>query len=172
MLREEALVAGAPHAWSQALPALDRLDGILRRRPFLVGDAFTLADAAVYHPLWFAKQAGELFEAVRARPGLSAWYARIEAFGPGDAKPMAAAEALAVAREAEPSDVDAGADAHVPGLAVGDAVAITADDYGREQTCGTLVKLASEEIIVRRRDPLVGEVAVHYPRVGYRITRQ
>jgi hypothetical protein len=41
-------------------------------------------------------------------------------------------EALAIAREPEPTDVAGGELAKVEGLALGDNVVITADDYGVE----------------------------------------
>ena len=171
-LSREAIVQNAPHAWSQALLSLDQLEGHLGGRPFLLGDHFSIADAACFHPMWFVKQSPKLFAAVEVRPALAAWYRRIEAFGAGDVRPMAPAEALAIARETSPADVR-GADAPIgDGPMVGDAVAIVADDYGVERTEGTIVRLAPDEITVLRDDPALGEIAVHFPRSGYRIAKK
>lgn len=161
-LSEKALRFVAPHGWPQALVAFDRLDAQLGYSAFLLGDAFTLADAACFHPLWFAKSVPALFEAVTARPALAAWFARIEAFGPGDAKAMTADEALAIARDSQPED----------GTNTGDTVAITADDFGTEKTVGTLARLTADEITLHRHDPALGDIAVHFPRIGYRIQRE
>lgn len=171
-LSKDAIVKAAPHALSQALISLDRLDGQLRDRPFLLGNTFSLADAACFYPVWLLKNSDKLFAAVTARPALAAWFARIEGFGPGNVQPMAAAEALAIARESEPTDVAGGERATVEGLALGDMVTITADDYGVEESRGTVVRLASDEITIRRQDPALGAIAVHFPRAGYRIEKQ
>ncbi|WP_437644313.1 glutathione S-transferase family protein [Sorangium sp. So ce362] len=171
-LSKDAIFGAAPHALGQALLSLDRLDGQLRDRPFLLGDAFSIADAACFHPVWFMKQGVRLFAAVEARPALAAWLARIEAFGPGDPRPMSAAEALAGARASEPADVAGGEIAAGEGLRPGDAVAIAADDYGPDESRGVVVRLSASEITVRRHDPAVGEIALHFPRAGYRITKQ
>ncbi|MEQ9689217.1 MAG: TetR/AcrR family transcriptional regulator, partial [Bauldia litoralis] len=66
---------------------------------------------------------------------LAAWAARIAGFGAGAVTPLAAADALAVARAAEPADVHGGSVA-ASGFGVGDTVDIQADDYGQEITSG------------------------------------
>ena len=170
-LAEEALVARAPHTRGQALLALDRLDGMLRDRRFLLGDTFSIADAACYHPVWFLGHSPTQRAAVAARPALAAWVARIEGFGPGNVRPMRAAEALAIARAATPADVDGPSLEAADGIALGDAVSVTADDYGREESRGTVVRLRANEVTIRRDDPTVGDVAVHFPRAGYRFAK-
>ena len=165
----ESLIAGAPHALSQALISLDRLETQLRQTPFVLGDTFTLADAACFHPVWFMQHGGDLFDVVRARPALAAWFDRIAAFGPGMETTMAAGEAMAVARAAQPADV-LGGDAD-PDHPVGDEVSIVPDDYGLEETRGRVARVSADEIVVLRADPEVGDIAVHYPRAGYRISR-
>jgi len=169
---EENLRRAAPHALTQAHESLDRLDAQLADRPFLLGAAFTLADAACFHPLWFLRRSPALGEAVSARPRLAAWYERIESFGPGRVEAITPAEALALARTSEPIDVDDRDRATLPHLACGDAVVVTADDYGTETCSGTVCRITRDEIAIRRRDASVGEIAVHFPRVGYRIARQ
>jgi glutathione S-transferase len=171
-LSRDALVGAAPYTLTQALLSLDLLEATLRERPFLTGDTFTIADAACFHQLWFLEKSPRLFEAVTARPALAAWFARIRGFGPGVVRPLSAAAALAIARETEPADVDGGARPTPAGFGIGDAVAIVADDYGREETRGTIARVTPDEITIRRRDPVVGDVAVHFPRSGYRIVRE
>jgi len=170
MLSKEMLFAAAPHTRSQALLSLDHLDARLRDRTFLLGDRFTLADAACFHPLWFMRNSPAQFEAVTDRPALTAWYGRIDALGTGSPRPMAPADALTIACEATPVDVD-GPSVADPTLAVCDAVGIVADDFGREESRGTVARLTADEITIRRHDPALGEIAVHFPRSGYRIVR-
>ncbi|KYF58076.1 hypothetical protein BE08_43900 [Sorangium cellulosum] len=171
-LSKEAIFGAAPHALSQARRSLDRLASQLRDRPFLLGDAFSIADAACFHPVWFMKHSARLFAEVEARPALAAWLARIEGFGPGDVRPMTPAEALAIARASEPADVAGGQSAGGEELRPGDAVTIKADDYGPEESRGVIVRLSADEITIRRSDPALGEIAVHFPRAGYRINKQ
>jgi hypothetical protein len=50
-------------------------------------------------------------------------------------------------------------------------VRIRADDYGREPVEGELVFIDREQVAVRRCAPGVGEVVVHFPRLGYDLRR-
>jgi hypothetical protein len=100
---------------------------------------------------------------------LASWFARIEAFGPGAVRAMTAAEALAIARDSKPADVHGEVAVAEDGPRVGDAVAITANDYGPEQSRGTVLRATADEITILREDPALGEIAVHFPRAGYRI---
>ena len=169
LLSKEAILRDAPHSFAQTLLGLDLLNRQLRDRLFLLGDEFSLADAACFFPVWFAGKSARLFGEVARRPFLAGWFARIEDFGPGKASPMTAGEALAIARDSKPADLPASREP-ASNLAPGAAVAITADDYGREVTHGTVVRAIADEITIRREDPALGEIAVHFPRSGYRIT--
>jgi hypothetical protein len=60
-------------------------------------------------------------------------------------------------------------DAH--GIALGEKVRIAASDYGVEPVEGELVVCADNELAVRRTDPRAGEVVVHFPRIGFQMTR-
>lgn len=159
-LTEPVWRATAPSCRRQAIFSFDRLEALLADRPFLLGETFTLADAACFHPVWFARQDGVLADAIASRAALSAWFARVAGFGSGAVQAMLPSEALAIAREAEPSCGDGD-----------ETVAVYADDYGTEATRGRLVRLTADAITLRRHDPLVGEVAVHFPRAGYRIEK-
>ena len=46
---------------------------------------------------------------------------------------------------------------------------VTPDDYGFDPVAGTLVASSAEEIAIRRSDPAVGAVVVHFPRFGFRV---
>src|SRR5262245_28161980 len=131
-------------------------------RPFLLGRSFSLADAACFHPLWFlrvAPSAGPLlepFELVRT------WMERVDALGQGDMQPRDPGAALAIARAAAPA-AGVVAPGEPNGLAAGDAVTVTPDDYGFDPVRGTIVAASAQEIAVRRTDPAVGDVVVHFP---------
>jgi glutathione S-transferase len=146
-------------AWVEELLA----DG----REWIVGPAVTIADFAVYHALWFITARSErlAFE-LEPYPRINGWMGRMRAFGHGVCEPMEAEEALAVARAAEPEAVRA-SELFDEDPAVGSQVRIRADDYGREVIEGDLVMIDRAEVVLRRLDPAVGEVNVHFPRLGY-----
>ena len=54
-------------------------------------------------------------------------------------------------------------------LSRGDKVAISADDYGREEVAGELLRLDFSRIKIRRNDDRVGDVNVHFPQLGYQL---
>jgi hypothetical protein len=58
------------------------------------------------------------------------------------------------------------------GIAIGDEVEIAADDYAFEPSAGRLVHCGPNELVIARRDARAGDVAVHFPRLGYRMTRR
>jgi hypothetical protein len=41
------------------------------------------------------------------------------------------------------------------------------DDYGRDPVVGEIVFSNAQEIAIKRTDPAVGEVVVHFPRAGF-----
>src|SRR5262249_42844931 len=109
---------------------------------------------------------------VAARPALKRWFDRVDAMGRGEMTPLDAEEALSIARRSLPLTPE-GVDGDDPnGLKPGDHVSIVPDDYRGEKVSGHLVRTSAQEISLRREDPSVGEVIVHFPRVGYRIRRE
>jgi glutathione S-transferase len=53
------------------------------------------------------------------------------------------------------------------GLAAGQRVSVTPDDYGKQPVEGDLVTLDREHVALRRQDERAGDVVVHFPRIGY-----
>ena len=41
------------------------------------------------------------------------------------------------------------------------------ENIGRDPVVGELLSLSTSEVVIRRNDPQVGEVAVHFPRAGF-----
>jgi glutathione S-transferase len=148
-----------------ALLAAQVADG----RPFLLGDRFSLADAACYHPVWFLRNfpgAGTVFDEF---PALLAWVDRLQAMGHGQRRDMDAGEALRIAAASTPATAPQADPAEPNGIAPGVQVAVMPDDYGFDPVAGEVVASSAEEIAVRRRDPEVGEIVVHFPRIGFRV---
>lgn len=150
-----------------ALLAAQLADG----RPFLLGERFSLADAACYHPVWFLRNfpgAGAVFDEF---PALLAWADRLQAMGHGQRRDMDASEALRIATQSTPATAPHADRAEPNGIAPGAQVAVLPDDYGFDPVTGEVVASSAEEIAVRRQDPEVGEIVVHFPRIGFRVNR-
>jgi glutathione S-transferase len=142
-------------------------------RGFLLGARPGFADISAYFPIWMARGFVAPINAMLARfERLAAWEERMRAIGHGRREELAAADALDIARAAVP-DSPRGVDADNPlGLGPDQPVTVTPDDYGKAPVAGRLVTLTFDEIAVRREDPRVGDVVVHFPRIGYRATPQ
>ena len=135
-------------------------------RRFLFGAAPSAADLTAYHTLWFVRQnGGSEAEAMLPYAPLTGWMERIAALGHGQRTDLSPAEALEVARTAEPEPVGTFDDTG-SGLRVGDAVSILSD-AANDPIRGTLAFADAEEIVIRADDPRAGAVHVHFPRFGY-----
>jgi glutathione S-transferase len=138
-------------------------------RPFLLGAELILADAACYHPVWFLRSisnAGTVFDEFA---NLLAWADRIRTLGHGQRQDIDPAEALRVARDSTPLP-GRGVDGGEPnGLAAGMRVAVVPDDYGFDPVVGELVTADPQEVAVRRHDPELGDLVVHFPRIGFQV---
>jgi len=136
---------------------------------WLAGPTPTLADAAAYMNVWFLGLNLEPFvEALTVGlPHIAPWRAKVRALGHGTATPLDAADALDIARAAEPGPAPAHDEADPLGAQPGDAVFVMADDYGRDRIDGTLVAANPERIVIAREHERTGKVHVHFPRTGY-----
>ena len=140
-------------------------------RRFLSGDAPGLADIQAFSVPWFARPympvVNELWAAF---PRMQAWEQRVAELGEGTRTPISAEEAFAEARAARRDtavQVDPG-DAQQ--LKAGMQVEVQPDDSLRGAVRGAVVIASVNEIAVRRQHELCGEVVVHFPRLGYRVT--
>lgn len=169
MQRPEVIAAALPleHVKAQFVLDLKMVARQLAVTPYMLGARFTLADAAVFHVLNFACNAASLKAEIDAHPAITKWLKTIIDMGQGGRQDMDAAEALAIAKDTTPDytpPADAITDAALP---VGQRIAIRPDDYGQEETVGEIVWVTGEALAVKREDAQVGEVLVHYPRLGY-----
>lgn len=145
------------------------IDQGLIDRDFLDGDAPTLTDIAAYMNVWFLAGATPHIarELMDGFDRLKAWADRVRAIGHGRRAEMTGAEALDVARAAEPGL----APAHDPkdplGVPPGAPVIVMADDYGRDPIAGALVAANPERVVIARQAEGLGTLHVHFPRAGY-----
>lgn len=168
----EALKAAAPFARDQFRAHLSFIaEQLADGRAFLQGAEPTLADVHAMMNVWFLKSAlapvAKTF--LEEFPKLSAWYTRLRDIGHGTVTALDAREALEIAKRASP-EAKVSTDPHDPnGRKAGDKVTVSADDYGRDPIAGEIVFSNAHEIAIRRIDPQVGDVVVHFPRAGFNV---
>jgi glutathione S-transferase len=164
----DRLKAATPLLLEQLRPQFAWFEQMLADgRPFLTGQFPTLVDCAFYNPCWFIRTNLGIVPPLAELPRVQAWMDRVAAIGHGKPSDLGSQDALAIAKQATPQ-TSAAADANDPfGRRPGMMVQVTPDDTGKDPVVGELIASSPEEIAIRRRDPLVGEVAVHFPRAGF-----
>lgn len=174
MQRPEVLAAAQPvdHVKAQFVLDLQMINRQLSSSPYMLGTRFTLADAAVFHVLNFAKSAPSLAAAIAAHPAIENWIQSILDMGQGQRSDMSPADALAIARDATPDYTPPTNAIEDETLPVGQTIAIRPDDYGQEETVGEIAWVTAEAVAIKREDAQCGALLVHYPRLGYVITRE
>ena len=140
-------------------------------RAFLLGAEPSLADFAAYHPVWFLRAIPPAAAAIAELPAVGKWAERVAAIGHGRREEIAPAEALAIAKAARPLPGAGVARGEPNGLVAGERVNVVPDDYGFDPVGGELVAADVHEVAVRRSSPETGEVVVHFPRAGFRVSR-
>lgn len=170
----QALKRDLPHILAQLRAQLGWLEQRLGNgRAFIPGSEPGLPDALWYYLVWFirGRYAGGA-ALLEQFPHLLGWEERVRAIGHGQPSDMDAVTALELARASSPQ-TQTHTDANDPqGLTPGMRVGVTPDDIGGDPTVmGDIVSVSAEEIAIQREHARVGEVIVHFPRVGYRVTR-
>jgi glutathione S-transferase len=136
-------------------------------RSYLLGEAPCIADFATYHVVWFFKGRhidcrGEL----APYPRLLAWRDRMAGIGHGTRTDIDGDEALAEARRAEPAPPRP-SQPQDGDPQPGEHARVRSADNARDWIEGEVHSIDADEIALLRRDPEVGQVAVHFPRLGY-----
>jgi glutathione S-transferase len=164
--------ADLPHLVSQMRAPLSWLDAQLSDgRAFLLGAQPAAIDAQFYHVVWFLRgrwAEGPSF--LSEFQALVRWEDNIRAIGHGTSSTMDPQDAIARAKDLEPT-AKTGVAPHDPqGLAVGQSVTIRPDVNGGEQPVAGILRYAdAETAVIERSATDVGTVCVHFPRAGYRI---
>ncbi|HEX3674263.1 MAG TPA: glutathione S-transferase family protein [Rhizomicrobium sp.] len=168
----EAMQAAAPFAKDQWRAHADFVAETLEDgRDYMGGAKPGAADIHAYMNFWWLKAAVPHVAAAMLMefPRIDAWTARVATLGHGTPTPMDPKEALAIAKEAT-SEAKTAEDPFDPrGLKPGAKVKVSADDYGRDPIAGEIVFTNAHEIAIRRSDPAVGDVVVHFPRAGFNV---
>ena len=163
----EKMVAEIPATNDRLRAKLDLLERGLANRDYLLGDAPSLADFSLFHPVFALKNLGAAAAVLEPFPAVRAWAERVEAVGYGDMTAGTAADALAAARDAEPATATAEDAGDPNGRRPGETVSIVHEFFGNDPVVGELVASDAQEIAVRRSDERTGDVVVHLPREHY-----
>ena len=168
----KAANADLPHLVSQLRAPFSWLEMQLQDgRKFLLGDAPAAIDAQIYYVIWFVHGRWDNGPALLSEfPHLQRWRETMLAMGHGTMTEMTPEAAIARAAECSPI-AQSTSDANEPqGLSVGMLVVISPDVNGGEQPVeGRITGVDQETITVLRHEPDVGDIAVHFPRAGYRV---
>ncbi|MDO8837941.1 MAG: glutathione S-transferase family protein [Parvibaculum sp.] len=169
----EAMKAGAPLMAEQLRANFGWLEEQLADgRKFLMGEAPGIADANAYYNLAFIRWiVPAAMKSAEAMPHLAAWEKRVKAVGHGNRQEISREAALDIAKAATSTETVTADPGEPNGLKPGDRVTVMADDYGRDPIAGELVSSSAQHIALKRSDPRVGEVVVHFPRAGFLVMR-
>lgn len=163
-----------PHTLAQIRAQFGWMDERLSGdRDFMLGTEPGLPDALCYHLVWFLRGRYAGGPALLDQfPNLAAWEARVAAIGHGRPEDLSSKEALEVARAATPQSTEQTDRDDPQGLAPGQIVAVVPDvDGGDPSVEGRVVGVDKNSISISRSASQLGDIVVHFPRVGYRVTR-
>ena len=164
--------ADLPHLVAQMRAPLSWLNGHLSDgRAFILGDRPAAIDAQIYYGIWFLRGRWDRGPAFLSEfEHLTRWEDAVREIGHGTAAEMSPEEAIARAASSDPQPVSRN-DGHDPqGLTPGQTVVVGPDlDGGEQPVTGTVVASDAETLTLRREEPDVGAVHVHFPRAGYKV---
>ena len=166
-------LADLPHTLAQIRAQIGWLETRLESgRPYLLGDAAGMPDLLVWSIIWLIKEryakAEEFFSEF---PKLNAWADRMAAIGHGTSSPITPEEALGIAKSSEPVTQEQADPRDPQGLKPGmTATVAPMTDSGETAVDGIIRAVSKDTIALTRTTAECGEVAVHFPRVGYRVT--
>ena len=139
---------------------------------FLAGASPGLMDIMLYYIVWFLTgrwSQGEQF--VNQLSVVARWQQEMLLIGHGISTEMDAKFALQAARDTQPQTKQTVGACCTTGIAPGMRVSIIPDVGGGDPVVfGEVVLVDVNQIAIVRQDTEVGEVVIHFPRVGYRVT--
>ncbi len=161
-----------PHVIAQLRGALAWWEAeLLTGKLFLSGARAGLADILAGYLIWFLRgrwSGGP--DLIAQFPNLIKWEARAEAVGHGTHSELSSLDALDIAKNAQ-TTCKQYVDGHDPqNLKPGQQVSIIPDsDGGDPVVTGKLHYADAHTIAILHSHDRVGEVCIHFPRIGYRV---
>jgi glutathione S-transferase len=166
----KTMTAALPHHRVQVRAHLGFIEAQLKdgARNWLLGE-FSLADVSAYMNLWYVRSnlADGADALLAGFPATRDWEQRLRAIGHGRRTDISPRDALDIASRGKHASPEASDPADPSGCKVGDKAAVFADEFVKTEIVGEIVSLSVEQVAIRRQDPQVGEVVVHFPRAGY-----
>lgn len=165
--------AALGHLAAQIRGQLSLLDAQLSDgRAFLLGDAPGALDAQIYHVIWFLRgrwDSGAGF--LQQFQQIEAWEGRVAAIGHGRVSDMSPEAAIEAAKAANVATATSSDPYDAQGLQPGMQVSVEPDvDGGEAPVTGALHAVSANRIAILREDEDVGQICVHFPRIGYRVS--
>ena len=168
-------VEETPYILSQLHIALGWLDDALAATGFVSGDAVSHADFALVPSVWFlSTRVSDAPAMIESRfPRLADWLKRVSAAGYGAPEEISGEAALAIARASKPGAQagDAMKSDETSGISIGDTVSITPESFGTEAVSGVVAAISPHRITLNWTGAEVGDVAIHFPRLGYVVSK-
>ncbi|MGI9489876.1 MAG: glutathione S-transferase family protein [Geminicoccaceae bacterium] len=165
--------ADLPHTLAQLRAQIGWLETRLETgRPYILGETPGMPDLLAWFIVWFIKERYAGAVAFFSEfPRLNSWAERMKRLGHGTVSSMTPAEALAIAKSSTSVTLSSSDTKDPQGLKVGMKVAILPlTDSGEKAVEGRIRAVNRDTIAILNQNPLCGEVTVHFPRVGYRVT--
>ncbi|NNE24864.1 MAG: glutathione S-transferase family protein [Rhizobiales bacterium] len=166
-------LADLPHTLAQLRAQIGWLETRLATgRSFLLGAEPGMPDLLAWFIVWFVRaRYGEAESFFAEFPALNAWADRMGAIGHGTSQPISPTEALAVAKAARPTTAEQSDPRDPQGLKPGMQASVApTTDSGETAVEGVIRAVSRDTIALTRTSAECGEVAVHFPRVGYRVS--
>ena len=168
----KAMAAGLPHHRDQFRSHAALIEAQLAHGGNWLLDDFSLIDAGCYMNIWYLRSNLPEFadELLAEFPRLREWEQRVRSLGHGTRTELSGQDALAIAAKATPAIPATEVTRDFGGRKIGDRVTVSADEPVKTPIEGEIASLSVHHIAIRRRDPNLGEVVVHFPRLGYVVT--
>lgn len=162
-----------PHTLSQLRAQLGWIEDQLNiNTPFLHGQEASMSDLLVWHVVWFVKgRFSDAAQLLSEFPNILAWAAKMDAIGHGTSDSMTPEDALTIANNTAPTTAAQTDAADPQGLRPGMEVNVSPlTNSGESGVIGTVRAISRDRIALSRHDARCGDVVVHFPRVGYRVS--
>jgi len=162
-----------PHTLSQLRAQLGWIEDHLNANtPYVHGRNPSMSDLLIWKVVWFIKgRFSDAAQLLSEFPNVLAWSAKMDAIGHGTYDSMSPEQALAVANDATSATAEQTDAADSQGLRPGIKVVVAPlTNSGESGVTGSVRALCRDRIAVSRQDARCGEVVVHFPRVGYRVS--
>lgn len=143
------------------------IDSALKSWNYISGDKPGLVDGLVYYLVWFLRDrmaTGDKF--LSQFENLVKWESEIFKIGHGSPEEMSDIAALDIAKNTNPKTAKQSDPLDPLGFNVGDKISIQPENGG-PKVVGLLQSISPDRIAIMRHDQQVGEICVHFPRLGY-----